>query len=265
MLILNSKKVIYIHIHKTGGESIELSLGKLRAWNDIFLDQDHPGMSREFQQFFGLNKHSRALDVSNLIGVDVWNAYFSWSTVRNPYERMASFYGYVASISEPRLSLIGFPVDGSSEIQRNWIASPNYPKTDPWVFAGVRAYLATRASASPFSEFLRHPLLRANEPAYRSQFSRLSNADGNSLLINRAIKLESLSSMWPQLCSEMGVPPVELQLKNETPKQWKRPAAVLFTDPADVNLINTIYADDFRWFGYKPVDSIKELTGLPLA
>jgi hypothetical protein len=261
MLILNSRKLIYIHIHKTGGETVERSLGQLRAWNDIFLDADHPGMSREFQQFFGLTKHSRAQEVANIVGVDVWNSYFSWSTVRNPYERLASFYSYMASISEPRLSHIGFPADASSETQRAWMASPKYPNKDQWSFSGVRAYLATRALKSPVSEFLRHPLLRANEPAYRSQFSRLCNADSNALLIGRAVKLESLSAIWPQLCSELGIPPVDLLLKNETPKAWKRSAAELFTDPSDLNLINTIYADDFKWFDYEQVESIMEKAG----
>jgi hypothetical protein len=259
MLILNSRKVIYIHIHKTGGETIERSLAQLCAWNDIFLDQDHPGMSQDFQQLFGLNKHSSALDVANVLGAEVWNGYFRWSTVRNPYERMASFYSYVASISEPKLSHIGFPAEASPEVQRDWMASPKYPRRDQWVFAGVRAYLATRASAAPFSQFLRHPLFRTNEPAYRSQFSRLCNSDGSALLIGRAVKLESLSALWPQLCNEMGIPSVELVVKNETPKEWKRSAAKLFTDPTDVQLINTIYADDFHWFDYKPVESMDGL------
>src|SRR5450755_926681 len=109
MLILNSRKLIYIHIHKTGGEAVEDALGKLRAWNDIILDAEHPGMTQEFERFFGLNKHSSALEVATLLGRDIWDSYFSWSTVRNPYARIASFYSYMASITEPELSVIGFP------------------------------------------------------------------------------------------------------------------------------------------------------------
>ena len=59
----------------------------------------------------------------------------------------------------------------------------------------------------------------------------------------------------------MGVPAVELLLKNETPKEWKRSAAELFTDPADVKLINNIFADDFEWFDYEPVESIDGSAG----
>jgi hypothetical protein len=253
MVILNSRKIIYIHIHKTGGESIEHSLGTIRAWNDIVVGAEHRGMTQEFDKLVGLSKHSSALEVATLLGPDAWKDYFSWSTVRNPYARMASYYSYVASITEPELSIIGFPLDRSAVEQRNWIESPNYSLTDQWAFAGVRAYLATRASPRPFSEFIRHPLLRTDEPAYLSQFSRLSNGDRDALLITRAVKLESLSSAWPQLCRDMCVPSIDLAVKNVTPNKWRRTAEELFTKAADVELMNTVYADDFRWFNYETV------------
>ena len=251
MLILNSRKVIYIHIHKTGGETVEHLLGKLRAWNDIILD-DASAMSREFTRQFRLDKHSTALAVANLLGLEAWNSYFSWATVRNPYERIASAYGYVTAGAEPHLSTIGFPLSGSYEAQRNWVESSDYPLRHQWAYPGVRAYLATRGSKSPFSDFLRHPLLKI-APAFRSQFSRLRNAKGDALLVKQVIKLELLPSLWPQLCSEMRVPPPELLVRNATPTRWKRSVEDLFTDPSDLELVNTIFADDFRWFNYETI------------
>jgi hypothetical protein len=253
MLILNSRKVIYIHVHKTGGEAVEHVLGKLRAWNDIILDSENPGTSQEFERHFRLRKHSSARQVAKLMGVEVWNSFFSWATIRNPYERLASLYGFVASISEPGLSRIAFPLNESPEEQRKWVESDKYPLRDHWAFAAVRAYLATRGSQSPFSEFLRHPVLRPKEPAYQTQFSRLSNPRGDALLVTRVVKLEFISSLWPDLCREMGVPPTELPIKNATPNKWKRSVAELFTDPADLELVNTIYAEDFRRFDYETV------------
>lgn len=261
MLILNSKKMIYLHIHKTGGEAVEHALGKLRAWNDIILDSENPGTSQDFERHFRLRKHSSARQVAKLIGMDVWKSYFSWATVRNPYERMASLYGFVASISEPGLSQIGFPLKESFEVQRKWVESDKYPLKGHWTFAAVRAYLSTRGSQSPFSEFLRHPVLRPKEPAYQTQFSRLSNAGGDVLLVTRVVKLELLSSLWPDLCKEMGIPPTELPIKNATPDKWKRSVAELFSNPADLELVNTIYADDFRRFDYETVgrDSVRRV------
>jgi Sulfotransferase family len=267
MLIFNSKKMIYIHIHKTGGETVEHLLAKFRAWNDIILDADHPGMTQEYEQHFNLNKHSTALDVVNILGKEVWDSFYSWATVRNPYERIASLYGYVASISEPDLSLTRFPMQASPNVQRNWVESAEYPMRDQWAFAGVRAYLATRGSESAFSDFLRHPLLRTQEPAYCSQYSRLSNASGDALLVTRVVKVETLSSLWPQLCNEMRVPYTELLIKNATPNKWKRTVADLFTKSADLELINTLYADDFRQFKYDIVgpDHVARVVAPPSA
>jgi hypothetical protein len=265
MLILNSRKVIYVHIHKTGGETVEHLLGKLGAWNDIFLDSEHPGGSQEFERRFGLSKHSTALQAATVVGMDVWNSYFSWATIRNPYERMASLYGFVASMSEPKLSQIGFPLEASPEAQLQWVESAAYPLKDQWAFPAVRAYLATRASASPFSEFLRHPQLCKREPAYQSQFSRLSNAAGDALLVNRVVKLEFLAGLWPELCREMRLPPTKLLVRNATPNKWKRSTEELFANVADLELINTIHAEDFRRFNYEMVgrDPVPHVVAAP--
>ena len=251
MLILNSRKIIYVHIHKTGGETVEHLLGKIGAWNDIILDSDHPASRQEFERRFGLNKHSTALQAAELMGMDAWNSYFSWATVRNPYERMASLYGFVASMCEPQLAHIGFPLSESPEAQLKWLESDEYPRKNHWAFPAVRAYLATRGSSSPFSDFLRHPLTITKEPAYHSQFSRLCNAAGDALLVNRVVKLELLSELWPDICREMRIPPTKMLTRNATPNKWKRSVKELFTNPADFELINTIHAEDFRRFNYE--------------
>ncbi len=251
MVIMKSQKCIYIHIHKTGGETVERTLAQIEQPDDVILDAEHPSVSQDYEQRLGLGKHATALEVEGVLGSDVWRSYFSWATVRNPYEKMASFYSYLAAITEPELSLVGYPLDATPEVQRAWIDSPDYSMTDQWAFAGVRAYLATRASRAPFSDFLRHPLLATDEPAFLSQFSRVSDAGGGAPLICRAVKLESLNACWPQLCHELGLPPMKLLNANETPRRWRRSVTELFVSPADVELINSIYADDFRWFQYE--------------
>jgi hypothetical protein len=253
MVILGSPKLIYIHIHKTGGETIERSLAQIQQSNDLILDEKNPRVSEETERLSKLDKHSSALEVADALGMYIWNTYFSWSTVRNPYGRMASLYSYFAAITEPELAIIGFPLDDAPEVQRSWIESPDYSMTDQWAFAGVRAYLLTRGSQTPFSDFLRHPLLINDEPAYLSQFSRLGHVEQDALLVNRTVKLEHLSQLWPQLCTDMGLPPLPLLIQNETPRRWRRRAADLFASSADVELANTIFADDFRWFDYEMI------------
>jgi len=264
MVILNSKKVIYIHIHKTGGETIEHLLGQFREGNDIMVTSENPGMSEEFDRHFRLRKHSSARQVAKLLGADIWDGYFSWATVRDPYSRLASLYGFAASMSESRLERIGFPSNESHGVQRAWVESAAYPSTvRPWKFAAVRAYLATRAAPSPFSEFLRHPMLLSKEPAYHTQFSQLSYR--NSLLVKRVVKLESLSAEWPELCRQMDIPPTELTVRNATPAKWRHNAKELLRTPADLQLVNRVYAEDFRRFGYETIgrDPVPRIVAAP--
>jgi hypothetical protein len=255
MLILNSKKAIYIHIHKTGGESIEHALGKYCAWNDIALDSENLGTLRDYVRKFGIGKHSPARHVARIMGMDQWKQYFSFATVRDPYARTASLYGFLSSRCDPRIGEINFPVNEPYARQRAWVESGECPKKDHWGWPAVRAYLATRGAPHPFSEFIRHPLLLSGEPAFKSQFSQLSNPRGNALLVKRVVKLESLASEWPQLCEKLGVPATPLTHKNATPNESKRPIDQLFADPADVAFVNELYADDFKWFGYQSRDA----------
>jgi hypothetical protein len=266
MVIFNSRQVIFLHIHKTGGETIEHLLGRYRAWNDIMLDSENPGTSKEFERHFRLRKHSSARQVAKLIGMDVWDSYFTWATIRNPYARLTSLYSFVASMSEPGLAKIGFPINQSHSAQRNWVESDAYPSSStPWSYGAVRAYLATRAARAPFSEFLRHPMLLSKEPAYHTQFSRLSSPRGDHLLVKRVVKLESLAKEWPDLCDRMKIPRTDLIVRNATPQKWKHSAKILLSNSDDVRLINTVYADDFRQFDYEVVgrDSVPRVIAAP--
>jgi hypothetical protein len=250
MLILNSLRNIYVHLHKNGGTSIECSLSPLLKWNDILLGSTPEGeaMQHVYAYRFGLDKHSSAARIKSLVGSEIWNSYLKWATVRSPYSRLASLYGYAASLVEPELTTKYLPFIASKTATADWLASDGYPKSDPWYFPLVRAYLASRHSNCPFSEFLRAPALQ-DEPAFLSQFEQL--AEHGNLIVDRCARLETLSSTWPSLCSEMNIPCVSLNISNETPAEWKKETKDLFTLRDDIDFVNTHFSEDFRCFGYE--------------
>ena len=71
-MINDEFKVIFIHIPRTSGTSIESAFDK---------NMDHIG-----------GKHLNASSIKKIAGNDKWDCYFKFSIVRNPWERFASMY-----------------------------------------------------------------------------------------------------------------------------------------------------------------------------
>ena len=69
-MINHKYKCIFIHIPRTSGTSLEKSFGY----------GDAP------------DKHYNAQDIFNKVGTKVWNSYFKFTFVRNPWDRVISLY-----------------------------------------------------------------------------------------------------------------------------------------------------------------------------
>jgi hypothetical protein len=253
MFILHSRMLLYIHVHKTGGESIEAAVEGVKVDGDVILGAGGSSRADEDAREHGLDKHSAAFQVMAYLGRERWNSYLSFATVRQPYTRLASYYGWLASIAEPGIDDIGFPRYGTAYEQRDWVESDAYPMIDQYAFAGVRAYLATRGYKDPFSEFIRYPLLRTDEPAFVDQVARLTDQNRSEFLVDRIIKLEELEQGWRLLLEEGRLPEVTLERVNVTPKKWKYPLQTLLQCRSDVELINRLYREDFVRLGYDMV------------
>ena len=71
-------KLIFIHIPKTAGNSITKNLKSLG-------DKDAYNSPK-------ISKHAKAFEVKELLGKKVWDDYFSFTFVRNPWDLMVSSY-----------------------------------------------------------------------------------------------------------------------------------------------------------------------------
>jgi hypothetical protein len=252
MLVLNSRRLIYVHLNKCAGTAVEVSLAPLVKWNDILLGSTEHGelLQPIYQSMFGLHKHSSAAEIEAVIG-DVWWRYFSFATVRSPYERTASLYGFVASFMEKQLAGAGFPMSGNIRQVRAWRLA-NADRLGPeWSWPAVIAYLESRNATQPFSEFLRNETLIVHEPAFGSQFSKLSIRSRPGLAIKEFIRTEELKSAWQGFLVRNDIPPLPLRSENQTPAQYRRSFSALTSDPADQKLIATRFEADFEAFGYR--------------
>jgi len=78
MIISNQAKCIFIHIQKTGGASIEQVLRS----NDTGVEANsHQG-----------RRHMSARELQTFVPAETWSAYFKFAFVRNPWDRLVSWY-----------------------------------------------------------------------------------------------------------------------------------------------------------------------------
>ncbi len=88
-MISDEHKIIFIHIPKTAGTSIENVLFKpknKRASNDLW------GGPNQYQS--GALQHLMSSNIIKAIGMDVFNQYFTFSFSRNPWDKIVSQYHF---------------------------------------------------------------------------------------------------------------------------------------------------------------------------
>ena len=148
----------FIHINKCGGSSIERVTGIPRL-------------------------HDKALQRRKSVGEARWNAMFTFSVVRDPYERVASLYRY--RVKNDRAGLgdgrLGF---------------------DDWVQAAL-------VDRNP--RYYDKPLMFA--PARQW----ISNEAGE-IMVDLVVKLENIELAWPAIAARIGAPPV-MSHENRTERE----------------------------------------------
>lgn len=77
-------KLLFVHVPKTAGNSLRLYLKTIEDSQPV---KDALSVSPEI-----LPKHAKAAEVRARLGTDLYNEFFSFSFVRNPFDLMASSY-----------------------------------------------------------------------------------------------------------------------------------------------------------------------------
>lgn len=112
MIVSPGRGYIFVHIPKTGGTAMALAL-EARAMKDDILIGDTPKARQRRRRLPRLTpagrlwKHSTLADIEGVVARDDFDRYVIFSLVRNPWDRIVSYYHWlrVQSFRHPAVTL----------------------------------------------------------------------------------------------------------------------------------------------------------------
>lgn len=134
----------FVHINKCGGTAVELALGLQKA-------------------------HLTAVELRDITGAEDWQRRFTFSVVRNPFERAVSIYFYRVRTGQSGLGDRHLNVN--QWIERVWAAQ------DP-------DYVGNAKLVAPAFEWL---------------------SDEDGLIVDEVLKLEQIAQDWDRVAQRLGV------------------------------------------------------------
>jgi chondroitin 4-sulfotransferase 11 len=193
---------IFVHIQKTGGNSVRTVLG-----GDIF----------------DARKHFMACELREIYGNAVWNACFKFSFVRNPWDRLVSWWSMI---------------DNS----RDYIDQARPPNA----FFG---YVLKRAKT--FENFLRRcddEIIDSDgrKDIFRNQIDYLVDDDG-AVMVDFIGRFERLQEDFDEISRRLDHASVKLPLTNVS----RHAAYIEYYTPAMAEIVAKRYARDIERFGYQ--------------
>lgn len=246
MIISHSHKLIFVHIHKTAGTSVSVALDPHLDWNDVIVGGSAYGQAVEgpYERRFGLEKHSSARAIRDRIGAGTWQAYTTFSVVREPAARLRSLYTWLET--KRRKNRRAYHL--------SWLR-PSLLERAPWTWPEMGIF----RSVNGFAEFIRHPDLLST-PGGAPQAEILCDETGR-LMVDHVFRTEAVATDLPPFLHAHGIALEGVGHKN--PSRGDVRARVELT-PDDHALIRELYARDYELFYPEaPRPSVRSLVPRP--
>lgn len=241
MIISRKHQFIFSKPRKVAGTSVEVALSKFCGPQDIItenvagteIDEDHyRDYARNWEGYFN---HIKPARIRKKIGEDVWNSYFKFSIVRNPWDMVVSRYFWNKKNATPRKN----PLQVLAEIARSPLNPDLYGKL--WN-AAKRSLMRTELTETDtFDDFLKK--LPSNLSNTRYYFD-----DNGNQINDFVIRYEQLNEDFKTVCEKIGIPYEPLpSLKTKT--RASRDYRELYNDKTR-QMIADMFRQEIATFGY---------------
>lgn len=207
MFISHKFRVIFVHVQKTAGNSVY----------EVFRRNDRHLVTRLTARVGAQrSKHCFATDIRDSIDRDTFDEYLKFSFVRNPFDRMVSWW---------------------STLSRG-TGAPN------------KVMRLVQEEAPTFDAFLRLPRDHESgvcERFYVNQYDYISSEDGQ-VLVDHVLRFEALASDFAMLCSQVGFFDHRLEHLNASIRE--KPHYREYYDENMRKIVAQRFATDCEVFGY---------------
>lgn len=211
MPISHQYKTIFVHIPKTGGTSIEKTLG-IKGNPPI---PDHA-------IFYGFRKgkylqHLTALEIKKMVSVNVYNNYFKFSFVRNPYDKLVSdFLWFKNHAHLPEVKAMDF-----------------------------EDFLFKRVIPIRNNEDINQKIRFAESQHYQDQYKFITD-EKKKKIVEFIGRFENLQKDFEKVCRHIGIETTKLpHLFNSGCKDHRS-----YYNRKTKNAVTRIYKEDLEMFGY---------------
>jgi hypothetical protein len=246
MIISHLHKFIFLKPRKVAGTSVEVALARHCGDDDIVTpisafnpkwDEDqyaHPG-----KKWPGYGRHATLRRVRKQLGQDLWDDYFKFTIIRNPWDLVVSQYHWATRTDE------GNPYKGAvgRSLKRFW-TKPHRVRKNFWALSASMARSFLRTDVVNFEFFVKH-MLRYYEPNDRFYFDRSGSVEFDFL-----IRYEDLQDDFTSVCKRIGLPPSELPSLKTKSRQVRRHYSTYYNDRTR-ELVAKMYHRHIENFGYR--------------
>ena len=212
-MISIQKKFLFIHVHKTGGHSLQnvlkdFSEDKIECTSDI-----HDGIERYAvrSEKYTSRKHMSLSDYKKVVEPEVFNALYKFATIRNPWDKMISFY------FSPHRRIEKWDREDFVKLIRE--------------VPSLRSFIGLESNGQKVLRRLGWTL--RNEPLDRH--------------VDFIMKFENLENDFKLVCNELKIPTVDLQKRNAS----KHHHYSTYYDEELIKIVGKRFEDEIEYGEYR--------------